>query len=50
MLGAGGLALIAEATGDNRVEATIVDALAPYRTPEAGYRLESEWHYVVARA
>ena len=37
MLGAGGLAIIAEATGGNRVEAAIVDALAPYR--DAGGRL-----------
>jgi hypothetical protein len=28
----------------------IVAALAPYRTPQGGFRLENEWHYVVARA
>ena len=28
----------------------IVEALEPYRTPEGGYRLGNEWHFLVARA
>jgi ubiquinone/menaquinone biosynthesis C-methylase UbiE len=50
MLAAGGFALIAEAAGENRVEAAIVEALASRRTPSGGYRLENEWHYLVATA
>jgi hypothetical protein len=32
------------------VAKAIVEALAPYRTRAGGYRLENEWHYLVARA
>jgi SAM-dependent methyltransferase len=49
MLAAGGLALIDEAAG-GRVRAAVVEALSAYRTPAGGYRLENEWHYLVARA
>jgi SAM-dependent methyltransferase len=28
----------------------IVASLEPYRTPSGGYRLENEWHYLIARA
>ncbi len=28
----------------------IVEALAPYRNPDGGYRLENEWHYLIASA
>jgi SAM-dependent methyltransferase len=44
---------IADLVGPSREEAVgreIVAALAPYRTPQGGFRLENEWHYVVARA
>jgi hypothetical protein len=33
-----------------RPRAALVEALAPYRTPDGGYRLENEWHYLLARA
>jgi len=36
--------------GEAPVRAAFVEALAPYRTPEGGYRLENEWHYVLATA
>ena len=49
-LAAGGLALVAEAVGGDTVRTAIVEALAPYRTPSGEYRLENEWHYLVARA
>jgi hypothetical protein len=32
------------------VRQAIVEALAPHRAPDGSYRLENEWHYVVARA
>jgi SAM-dependent methyltransferase len=48
MLAAGGLALIAEAVGGDTVRTAIVESLAPHRTPTGGYRLENEWHYLVA--
>jgi hypothetical protein len=28
----------------------IVESLASYRTPSGGYRLENEWHYLIASA
>jgi SAM-dependent methyltransferase len=37
-------------SGEEAVRKTIVESLAPYRTPGGGYRLENEWHYLVARA
>jgi SAM-dependent methyltransferase len=36
--------------GEERVRTAILDALAPKRTPEGGYRLSNEWHYAIARA
>ncbi len=28
----------------------IADSLAPFRTPHGGYRLENEWHFLIASA
>jgi SAM-dependent methyltransferase len=50
LLSAGGLALVAEAVGGDTVQTAIADSLAPYRNPNGGYRLENEWHFVVASA
>ena len=50
MLSAGGLALVEEAHGDGRVARAIVDGLAGCRTEDGGYRVENEWHTVVATA
>lgn len=36
--------------GATAVRAAILEALAPYRTPEGGYRLENEWCYLLTRA
>jgi SAM-dependent methyltransferase len=44
---------IADLVGPEReagVRNEIVEALAPYRTAEGGYRLENEFHFLVARA
>jgi hypothetical protein len=32
------------------VRAAIVEGLAPYRTRAGGYRLENEFHFLIARA
>jgi SAM-dependent methyltransferase len=43
---------IAELVGPERepaVTSEIVQALAPHRTPEGGYRLENEYRYLIAR-
>ncbi len=50
MLAAGGLAVVAEAAGGDAVRTAIVESLAPYRTPSGDYRLENEWHYLIASA
>jgi SAM-dependent methyltransferase len=50
LLAAGGLDAAARAAGGDTVRSAILEALEPYRTPSGGYRLENEWHYLVARA
>ena len=50
MLAAGGLAMLAGPTREEAIGQAIVEALAPHRSPSGGYRLENEWHYLVARA
>jgi SAM-dependent methyltransferase len=50
MLSPGGVVEAVQAAGEQPVRRAIVEALAPYRTPGGGYRLENEWHYLVARA
>ncbi len=40
---------VAEA-GEERVRSVIAEALAPFRRPDGSYRLENEWHFLVARA
>jgi hypothetical protein len=32
------------------VHAAIIESLAPHRSPTGGYRLENEWHYLIASA
>jgi len=45
-----GLARLAGPEREDAVRREIVEALAPYRTPDGSYRLENEFHYLVARA
>jgi hypothetical protein len=49
LLAAGG---VGESAGDREPEVrrALVDVLAPYRTPDGGYRLENAWHFLVATA
>jgi SAM-dependent methyltransferase len=37
-----------QASGEKAAATAIVDSLAPYRTPQGGYRLVNEWHYLIA--
>jgi|tagenome__1003787_1003787.scaffolds.fasta_scaffold20803602_2 SAM-dependent methyltransferase len=49
MLSAGGFGAI---VGDRQDEAraAVLDALAVCRTPACGYRIENDWHFLIARA
>lgn len=39
-----------EFDGDEALLCAILSALAPWRGEDGSYRLENEWHYLVARA
>jgi SAM-dependent methyltransferase len=49
LLAAGG---VGDAAGEREAEvrSALIEVLAPFRTPEGGYRLENEWHFLLARA
>ncbi len=38
------------AVREDVLRTAIVESMAPYRTPEGGYRLENEWHFLICRA
>jgi hypothetical protein len=44
-----GLAELAGPARETALRREIVDALAPYRLPDGSYRLNNEFHYLVAR-
>jgi ubiquinone/menaquinone biosynthesis C-methylase UbiE len=50
MLSPGGVTEAIRHSGEQAVADAIVGALAPHRQPGGGYRLENEWHYMLARA
>jgi SAM-dependent methyltransferase len=50
MLSVGGISELAGPSHEDEVRDAIVEALAPYRTPDGGYRLANEYCYLVARA
>ena len=50
MMSAGGFGAILGADRQDAARAAIVEALAVCRTPDGGYRLENEWHSMIARA
>ena len=50
MLSAGGLSVIAEQVGGDTVRDAIIEGFAPYRTESGRYRLENEWHSLLATA
>ena len=45
-----GLATLAGPTREHELKNAIVDGLAPYRRADGSYRLENEYHYLLARA
>lgn len=50
MLGVAPVAAAADTAGEERVREAILSSLAPYRSTDGGYRLENEWHYLIATA
>jgi SAM-dependent methyltransferase len=50
MLAPAGIAALVGPEREEQVRRQIVDGLSPYRTPEGGYRLSNEFHYLLARA
>jgi ubiquinone/menaquinone biosynthesis C-methylase UbiE len=50
LLAPGGVTEAIRHSGEQAVARAIVDALAPRRRPDGSYRLENEWHYLLARA
>ncbi len=50
LLSPGPVSLAIRHSGEEAVARAIVEALAPRRRPDGSYRLENEWHYLLARA
>jgi SAM-dependent methyltransferase len=50
MVAVAGLAVLAGPERELELETAIVEGLAPYRTPDGGYRFSNEFHYLIARA
>jgi SAM-dependent methyltransferase len=48
MMSAGLVELAARTSGESAVKAAIIDALAPFQTTSGAYRLDNEWHYLIA--
>jgi SAM-dependent methyltransferase len=50
LLAPAGLAALAGPDRENDVKTAIVAGLAPFRQPDGSYRLENEYHFLIARA
>jgi SAM-dependent methyltransferase len=50
MMAPAGIATLVGPEREPEVRTAIVEGLAPYRTPEGGYRLRNEFHFLIARA
>lgn len=50
MLSPANVTVALQSADESVLRDAIVDALAPYRTASGGYRLENEWHFVIASA
>jgi SAM-dependent methyltransferase len=50
MMAPAGIATLVGPEREPEVRAAIIEGLAPYRTPEGGYRLSNEFHLLIARA
>ena len=45
-----GVAVLVGPEHEEAIKAAIVEGLAEHRTPEGAYRLDNEYHYLIARA
>ena len=45
-----GVAVLVGPEREDAIKAAIVEGLAEHRTPEGSYRLDNEYHYLIARA
>ena len=45
-----GIAILVGPEREEAIKAAIVEGLAEHRTPEGSYRLDNEYHYLIARA
>jgi SAM-dependent methyltransferase len=50
MVAPAGIAALVGPSQEDALKAAIVEGLAPYRTPEGGYRLQNEYRLLIARA
>jgi SAM-dependent methyltransferase len=50
LMSPGSVVVATGAAGERPVRDAILASLAPFRTPGGGYRLENEWHYLIASA
>ncbi|HSC91750.1 MAG TPA: class I SAM-dependent methyltransferase [Gaiellaceae bacterium] len=50
LLAPAGLVVLAGPDREDAVKAAIVEGLAPYRAADGSYRLENEYHFLIARA
>jgi hypothetical protein len=50
MMAPAGIATLVGPQREDEVRAAIVEGLAPFRTSKGGYRLENEFHFLVASA
>lgn len=50
LLAPGSFVHAARIVGEPAVRDAIVGAMAPFRTPDGGYRVRNEWRYLIARA
>jgi SAM-dependent methyltransferase len=50
VLASGPATLAIKTSGEDTVRRTVVEACAPFHAADGGYRIETEWRYVTARA
>ena len=50
MVAPAGIAMLVGPSQEDALKAAIVTGLAQYRTPDGGYRLENDYHFLIARA
>jgi hypothetical protein len=50
MLAPGMVVEVVQEVGEEAARTAVLEALAPFRTASGSYRLENEWHTLIARA